>query len=83
MNKVAILLLLFFSLTVQAAPRGERLFAIHCAACHGINGAGGVGVPLALPSFINSVSDVYLKKRFAMAGRVVLCPRSNYLAMHN
>ncbi len=74
MNKVAILLLLFFSLTVQAAPpRGEHLFAIHCAACHGINGSGGVGVPLALPSFINSVSDVYLKKtiRHGRPGRIM------------
>ena len=28
---------------------GTRLYTQHCAACHGAQGKGGVGVPLALP----------------------------------
>jgi cytochrome c oxidase cbb3-type subunit 3 len=39
---------------------GARLFARNCAACHGSDGMGGVGVPLALPSFIDSVDDNFL-----------------------
>ena len=45
-----------------AAPDGQTLFNKHCAVCHGSEGKGGVGVPLSLPSFINSVSDEYLIK---------------------
>ena len=32
---------------------GQKLFATHCAACHGKNGEGGVGVPLNLQSFLS------------------------------
>jgi len=47
-------------------PRtGEQLFKTYCAACHGNNGTGGVGVPLSLPSFINSVDDSYLRTTIA------------------
>ena len=43
-----------------AAP-GEQLFSDNCAVCHGNGGKGGVGVPLALPDFINNVDDDYLR----------------------
>ena len=71
-----IFLLLFialFSLSVNSAPDGEKLFARHCSSCHGVDGKGGVGVPLALPSFLNSVSDAYLKKtmRYGRPGRIM------------
>lgn len=40
---------------------GEQLYAQHCAACHGADGSGGVGVPLNLPDFLAVASDDYLK----------------------
>jgi cytochrome c oxidase cbb3-type subunit 3 len=63
MHKVApllFLLALFCSSVSQAAPNGARLYELNCSACHGINGGGGVGVPLALPAFLNSVDDQFL-----------------------
>lgn len=57
----------------QAAPDGARLFARNCAACHGEKGTGGIGVPLALPSFQASISDDYLRKTIHLGrpGRVM------------
>ncbi|MHB1094209.1 c-type cytochrome [Thiobacillus sp.] len=57
----------------QADPNGARLFARNCAACHGEKGSGGIGVPLALPSFQASVSDDYLRKTIHLGrpGRVM------------
>lgn len=67
------LLIAFFSMNVNSAPHGEKLFARHCSSCHGVDGKGGVGVPLALPSFLNSVSDEYLRKtiRYGRPGRIM------------
>ncbi len=64
---------LLLTATARAAVDGEELFARHCSACHGSNGNGGVGVPLALPSFINSVDDEYLSKtiRIGRPGRIM------------
>ncbi|HKK14454.1 MAG TPA: c-type cytochrome [Gammaproteobacteria bacterium] len=55
------------------APDGHALFERHCAVCHGESGHGGVGVPLALPSFLSSVSDHYLATtiRRGRPGRVM------------
>lgn len=68
-------LLILFSLhsVAAAAPDGNTLYKKHCSVCHGDNGDGGVGVPLSLPSFINSVSDEYLKNtiRLGRPGRVM------------
>ncbi len=44
-----------------AQPDGAQLYAQHCAACHGDNGGGGVGVPLNLAAFQYGVSDEFLK----------------------
>ena len=54
-------------------PDGARLFARYCSACHGADGRGGVGVPLALPAFQASVSDRYLRRtiRHGRPGRVM------------
>jgi len=49
-----------FSAAVQAAHNGARLYAHHCAACHGSSGTGGVGVPLAQPDVLATVDDRYL-----------------------
>ncbi len=57
---ILLLTLLLGSAGVSAAPDGARLYQLHCSACHGVDGEGGVGVPLALPAFLNSVSDKFL-----------------------
>lgn len=44
-----------------ASEHGRRLYADNCAVCHGSTGTGGVGVPLALPEFIDTVDDNYLR----------------------
>jgi len=65
--------LLIASGIANAAPDGKVLFNKHCSACHGTEGKGGVGVPLSLPSFINSVSDEYLNRtiRVGRPGRIM------------
>jgi cytochrome c oxidase cbb3-type subunit 3 len=67
------IILLSVSSLAMSAPRGDELYASHCAACHGDTGAGGVGVPLSLPSFLNSVDDDFLRKtiRLGRPGRVM------------
>jgi cytochrome c oxidase cbb3-type subunit 3 len=59
-NLFAILLILLLPVSGHSAPQGEKLYSQNCAACHGENGKGGVGVPLALASFLDNVSDHYL-----------------------
>ncbi|MHB1175550.1 MAG: c-type cytochrome [Sulfuriferula sp.] len=56
-----------------AVPDGAALYARNCAACHGSAGTGGIGVPLALPSFQASISDDYLRRtiRIGRPGRVM------------
>ncbi len=58
---------------VVAAPNGEELYLQYCSACHGLDGQGGVGVPLALESFQNNIDDDFLFKsiRFGRPGRVM------------
>lgn len=48
------------TVAATAAPNGARLYEFNCAACHGVNGQGGVGVPLAMPDFLNQVDDEFL-----------------------
>lgn len=57
----------------QAKLSGEELYSTHCAACHGPNGDGGVGVPLALPDFQYGVTNDYLEKtiRLGRPGRIM------------
>jgi cytochrome c oxidase cbb3-type subunit 3 len=58
---------------VVGKPRGGELYAAHCSACHGDTGNGGVGVPLSLPSFLDSVDDQFLRItiRHGRPGRVM------------
>ncbi|MGD8618194.1 MAG: cytochrome c, partial [Gammaproteobacteria bacterium] len=65
--------LLMVSMAVAGAPDGGRLYAAHCAACHGYTGGGGVGVPLSLASFLNSIDDDFLRRtiRHGRPGRVM------------
>ena len=73
---------LFLCLTLTASigtsraadtKTGEELYRQHCAACHGYDGNGGVGVPLTLPDFQYSVTNSYLKTtiRHGRPGRVM------------
>lgn len=71
-----LILLFILSLVMSgagAAPDGGQLFAEHCAVCHGEKGSGGVGTPLALPSFLESVDDDFLRTtiRQGRPGRVM------------
>jgi cytochrome c oxidase cbb3-type subunit 3 len=65
--------LLLVSTTAAGAPDGGSLYAAHCAACHGDTGEGGVGVPLSLASFLDSIDDDFLRKtiRHGRPGRVM------------
>lgn len=69
----ATLLAGLISSATAAAPDGAKLYARNCAACHGETGNGGIGVPLALPSFQAGISDDYLRKtiRHGRPGRVM------------
>lgn len=71
---VAVALLLLVGMPqANAAPDGKALYSANCAACHGVDGRGGVGVPLALPEFLDSVTDNYLMNtmRLGRPGRVM------------
>jgi len=63
-----------------AAHDGAKLYRENCAACHGLTGSGGVGVPLRLPDFLAIVDDAYLAKtiRRGRPGRVM--PAFNQLS---
>lgn len=71
---------LLLALPAWAAPDGEALYNQNCASCHGYDGHGGVGIPLALPAFLASVPDEYLSKtiRYGREGRVM--PPFTYLS---
>ncbi len=78
MRRLYLKLLMALSLVIGlqsylSAKTGEELFAKHCEACHGENGEGGVGVPLSLPSFVDSVDGDYLRKtiRLGRPGRIM------------
>ena len=61
------------SFALASTPNGATLYAQNCAACHGVNGQGGIGVPLSLPSFQATADDQYLKRsiRLGRPGRVM------------
>ena len=67
-----------FTETAEAAPLGNdadgaELYSLHCAACHGENGFGGIGIPLALPDFLENATNNYLIQtiRIGRPGRVM------------
>ena len=70
---IVCILLLGITIEAMGAPRGGELYSAHCAACHGDTGGGGVGVPLSLPSFLDSVDNDFLRItiRHGRPGRVM------------
>ncbi len=70
---VCLLLACCASASIQAAPSGADLYAQHCMGCHGEQAQGGVGLPLALPSMLASVTDAYLAAtiRHGRPGRIM------------
>lgn len=54
--------LLLFNSIAMASADGATLYAEHCSVCHGETGAGGIGVPLSLPSFQAAIDDDYIRQ---------------------
>ncbi|MBL8205816.1 MAG: c-type cytochrome [Blastocatellia bacterium] len=57
--------LTLFSLALSSAnnkAQGEKLYQVHCAACHGPNGEGGLGPTLAAPQLTRASDDEALFK---------------------
>ncbi len=73
MRLILLIIIISIGATALAAPDGAQLYARHCATCHGDKGGGGVGVPLALASFLESVDDAFLRQtiRHGRPGRVM------------
>lgn len=73
MRLIFLLIVSLVACAADAAPDGGALYAANCAACHGDKGGGGVGVPLSLPSFLDSVDDGFLRQtiRHGRPGRVM------------
>jgi cytochrome c oxidase cbb3-type subunit 3 len=73
MRQILWILLMCLLGVANGAPDGGKLYMAHCAACHGDQGDGGVGVPLALPAFLESVDDSFLRTtiRLGRPGRVM------------
>jgi len=73
MRWIICILLMGITTVVLGEPRGGELYSAHCSVCHGDTGEGGVGVPLSLPSFLDSVDDQFLRMtiRHGRPGRVM------------
>lgn len=70
---IVLLALLLPSSPPPGPPDGHLLYQQHCAVCHGVDGGGGVGIPLNLPDFLAVASDEYMRStlREGRPGRVM------------
>ena len=68
-----ILLLCFAVVSIAMGESGKQLYLDNCSICHGNEGQGGVGIPLALPSFLDQAPDEYIQRtiRNGRPGRVM------------
>lgn len=71
--KPALFFILLFTSVSCLADKGEQLYTDNCAICHGHKGSGGVGIPLALESFLEQTPDEYLHRtiRVGRPGRIM------------
>src|SRR5262249_48597341 len=46
--------------SANAPDEGERIFQVHCAACHGPKGEGGSGPTLAVPNLVHAPNEELL-----------------------
>lgn len=71
--RALLLLLGCLAFSSAHALNGETLYTNQCSVCHGTDGAGGVGVPLALRAFQQQASDDYIRHtiRYGRPGRVM------------
>lgn len=80
--------LYIFSYSSQTTPlaatkqikTGEGLFNQHCVSCHGLDGQGGIGLPLSKPSVISSLTDDYLRKTIIHGRPGRIMPAFEYLS---
>jgi cytochrome c oxidase cbb3-type subunit 3 len=70
---VVIISPMVFGAAVAGPDEGAMLYRQNCAVCHGVDGDGGVGIPLNLPDFLAVASDDYLRNtlRDGRPGRVM------------
>ena len=61
-SKIALFIILLISAFPSLAVDGEKLYFEKCAICHGHQGQGGVGIPLALESFLAQTPDEYIHR---------------------
>lgn len=68
-----LLILMGLAWPASATDTGAMLYGRYCAACHGHDGHGGVGMPLALSDFLAVADDRYLRTtiRSGRPGRVM------------
>lgn len=69
----AVLSVVVSQAALAEAADGALLYQRNCAVCHGMNGDGGVGIPLNLKDFQAVASDYYLRAtlREGRPGRVM------------
>ena len=72
-SKIALFIILLISAFPSLAVDGEKLYFEKCAICHGHQGQGGVGIPLALESFLAQTPDEYIHRtiRVGRPGRIM------------
>lgn len=72
-KQIVVAVLLFCTLMVAEANDGKVLFQQRCAACHGEEGKGGIGLPLSRQPVMESLTDDYIRKtiRSGRPGRIM------------